>query len=204
MRKAEIENEGTGGSARMQGKSAGQRAGQKAGQIPGQRGQVYLVAMIFLSGMVISLMVFTGAQLGTKESPRQHLMNNAKTELFNAYLTGLSTRDLNAPLFGISAELRNKALDEGQKISLCFAAWDQNSNYVLGNFSGIDSNYSSTQIPASSHRLPGNSTLLVPRQNLINDLNVLICGKQFDLSQSFQAAITIKRGNDSVSWSNLP
>jgi len=169
-----------------------------------QRGQAYLLIMIFLSGMVVALLALNNAQLAVREGPRQHLLNNAEFELFQAYLTGITARDLNAPLYGTASLLLEKARGEAQELSFCFAAYDQNSYYLLGNFSGTDSNYSSTTVSASGHGLPNDSTVPVQRQNLINDFNVLICGKQFDLTQSFQLHMTLSRGSDSLVWSNLP
>ncbi|MFA4906930.1 MAG: hypothetical protein WC602_01535 [archaeon] len=169
-----------------------------------QAGQAYLLIMLFLSGMVVALLALNNAQLAVREGPRQHLLNNAEFELFQAFLTGITARDLNAPLYGTSSLLLEKARGEAQELQFCFAAYDQNSNYILGNFSGTDSNYSSTTVSASGHELPNDSTSLVSRQNLINDFNVLICGKQFDLTQSFQLHITLSRGSDSLVWSNLP
>lgn len=109
-----------------------------------QKGFAFLLATIIIAGVVTVILIST--QVGfEKQELNELILLNARNEIqeeySNYFYSDKNILDLNNNLNELSRLLNRRAFSQGHSLQLCFVAFDQDKNFVLGNFTGQDCVY---------------------------------------------------------------
>lgn len=109
-----------------------------------QKGIVFLLATIILGGAVIAY--FVVSQVGfAKQELDDSILFNARNEIeetyTNYFYSDQNIYNLNYNLGQLSQLLKRRAFTQGHTLNFCFITFDQDKNFVLGNFLGKECTY---------------------------------------------------------------
>lgn len=163
-----------------------------------QKGQSYLIVSFIL------VMVMVSVALVSREPAYQgtegyFLMENIETEVPLAYTAGEYQDDLNNILTDTSNEFKEFAQSKGYDFKMVFAASNQFGIikwYWIGNWWGEECTYyNSKRDPVT---IPNGTTDFILKAWLLNDYDLVVCGKNLDLTEDFDYRAEVHRKGEVV------
>lgn len=159
------------------------------------KAQAYMLVIFLLAALIVAA-VYAASLIQRGPVSGAFEIENLKKELPMAYATGIYNANLNSIMASSAERFNEFYAGKGLELKLLFTAFDKNRNvYLLGNYSGQNCEYNTSEISGS---VEDNSIVEIARETLLNDYTLTFCGYHFNLRRNFLYQAMLERGEEAV------
>ncbi|MCX8189728.1 MAG: hypothetical protein N3F05_00670 [Candidatus Diapherotrites archaeon] len=160
----------------------------------GKKAQAYLLVTFILAAFVLAAIVSIRTA-STFKTTGAFEIENIKKELAIARASGIYLNDLNSVMSQTALRFKNYLATKGLTMKLAFVAYDDNRQYVFGNYTGEDCNYYSSVV---SGTVPDGTTVIISKETLLNDYLFNFCDASFNLKNKFKYRLELLRNAEVI------
>lgn len=159
-----------------------------------EKAQAYLLVTFILAAFVLAAIVSIRTA-STFKTTGAFEIENIKKELAIARASGIYSNDLNSVISHTALQFRNYLTSKGLTMKLAFVAYDDNKQYIFGNYTGQDCNYYSSVLTGV---VPDGTTVVIGKETLLNDYSFNFCGAAFNLRNKFKYRLELLRNEEVI------